>query len=151
VRCATRLNFMICILQYSEIPPRVSSRSRLKCYMQRKSRCLRWFQLMVPLDAMCNESELPDFVALRNIPRFCLEITPFPTETQGRCISNQQKIIENLMQTLEENELGDHLLPGELSAASQSSNDLPTSQFFQGIGLNPQTRFLLHGTAEPRT
>jgi hypothetical protein len=56
---------------------------------------------------MCNESKLPDFVALRNIPRFCLEITPFPTEAHGRCISSQQKIIENLMLTLEENGLGD--------------------------------------------
>ena len=61
-----------------------SSRSRSKCHMQRKSRCLSWFQLMVPLGAICNESKLPDFVALRNIPRFCLEMTPFPTEVQGR-------------------------------------------------------------------
>jgi hypothetical protein len=30
-----------------------------------------------PKSAMCNENKLPDFVALRNIPRFCLEITPF--------------------------------------------------------------------------
>ena len=82
---------------------------------------------------MCNERKILDFVALRNIPWFCLEITPFPTEAQGRCISNQQKIIENLMLTLEENGLGDPLIPGELSAASQSSNDLTTSQPLQGM------------------
>jgi hypothetical protein len=35
------------------------------------------------------------------------------TEAQGRCISNQQKIIEKLLLMLEENGLGDPLLLGD--------------------------------------
>ena len=57
-------------------------------------------------------------------------------EAQGRCILNQQKIIENLLLTLEENVLGDPLLPGELSAASPGSNGLSTSQLVHRIGPN---------------
>jgi hypothetical protein len=74
VRCATKMNFMI-FLRFAVFPrfcleiapfPRKGRRSSLRVLCATKSICLGWFQVIVPLGAMCNENKLSSFVALRN-------------------------------------------------------------------------------------
>lgn len=57
-------------------------------------------------------------------------------EAQSRCVLNQQKVIEKLLRTFEDEGLGDPLLPGKLSAASLDPNGLSTSQSICQISPN---------------